>query len=368
MLAPWIQATLETAGGVISGTAAEGAVRSAAEGRLHLWGNISLGDPLFLLLLPLALALILRRHARRRRPAAVLPVLPTEPLPRSLAQRLAWVPPTAGVLAIVLVIFALARPLRGNVQLTSSAEGIDIALLVDRSSSMQHDDLSASRTRLDVVRQVVGDFAQRRMTDREGASDHVALITFARYPSLLCPFTLDVDAIRGFLDGVKIVQTRDEDGTAIGVALAKAVAVLRESEAASRVVVLLTDGENNIDTITPAQAATFAAEEKIRVYTILAGRFVYGYDWAGRVRPTNQKIDTRELEAIARETGGRFFRAHDLDELEDVYIEIEALERTKREEQRFVEAFDLYPPLLMGALLLYLFSWFSSATWARRIL
>ena len=348
--------------------AADGAVRSAAEGRLHLWGNLSLADPLFLLALPLAVFFIVRRHGRRRRQAARMPVLGAAPLPRSMVQRLAWFPALAATLAIALVSVALARPLRGNVQLSSTSEGIDIALLVDRSGSMQHDDLAPGRTRLDVVREVVGDFAERRMTDRAGASDNVALIAFSRYPQLLCPFTLDVDALRGFLAGVKLVETRDEDGTAIGVALAKAVAVLRESESPSRIIVLLTDGENNIDAITPEQATQLAVEEDMRVYTILAGRFVYAYDFAGRVRPTNQRLDTTALEHIAGETGGRFFRARDREELEEVYGEIEALERTERSEERFVEAFDLYPSLLVGALVLYLCAWLSSVTWARRIL
>ena len=260
---------LAQAGGVVTATA-DGAVPSAAEGRLHLWGNLSLADPLFLLALPLALFLIARRHARRRRQAALLPALPVAALPRSLAQRLAWIPPTGATLAVILVTLALARPLRGNVQLSSTSEGIDIALLVDRSGSMQHDDLAPGRTRLDVVREVIGDFAERRMTDREGASDSVSLITFSRYPRLLCPFTLDVDALRGFLAGVKLVETRDEDGTAIGVALAKAVAVLRESESPSRVVVLLTDGENNIDAITPQQATQLAADAPLWSWALLA--------------------------------------------------------------------------------------------------
>src|SRR6185295_17546140 len=128
------------------------------------------------------------------------------------------------------------------------------------------------------VKEVVGDFARRRMTDSDNAADSVALITFARYPQLLCPFTLDEGAITGFLAGVERAKREEEDGTAIGVGLAKAVSILRESDARSRICVLLTDGENNIDDITPADATELAAEEGIKVYTIYAARYVYARD------------------------------------------------------------------------------------------
>src|SRR5262249_27385978 len=155
-------------------------------------------------------------------------------------------------------------------------------------------------------KEVVGDFAKRRMTDRENAADNVALITFARYPQLLCPFTLDVDALQGFLDQVDIVKREEEDGTAIGVGLAKAVSILRDSDAKSRICVLLTDGENNIDDISPAEATKLAAEEHIRVYTIFAARYTYRVDPIfGRIEPTNQPVDTSALEQMAKDTGGR---------------------------------------------------------------
>jgi Ca-activated chloride channel family protein len=232
---------------------------------------------------------------------------------------------------------------------------------------MQHEDLAAGRTRLDVVKEVVSDFAARRMTDREGAADNVALISFAAYPELLCPFTLDVDAVTGFLAGLRHVDNRHEDGTAVGVALAKAVAVLRETAAESKVVVLLTDGENNIDLIAPLEAAELAAEQGIRVHTVFAGRFVFTQDVFGRMHATERKIDTSELERIAELTGGHFFRATDRAALEDVYRRIEQLERTEREERRFSESYDLYLGFLLGALAAYVAAWLSAATWARRL-
>ena len=250
---------------------------------------------------------------------------------------------------------------------TAVSEGVDIALVIDRSSSMQHTDLAPDRTRLDVVKDVVTDFAVRRMTDREGAADNVALISFAAYPQLLCPFTLDVGAVTGFLEDLEFVDNRHEDGTAVGIALAKAVSVLRETEADSKVIVLLTDGENNIDLITPMESSAAAAEEGIRVHTVFAGRYVFSVDFFGRQQRTEREIDTTELQRIAKVTGGQFFRAKDKGGLESVYAEIERLERTEREEIRHSETYDLYLRYLGAGLGLYLLAWLSILTWARRL-
>lgn len=342
-------------------------VQSAAEGRLTVFGDYSFADPWFLLLIPVALLAVLYGRGRKGRARARVPVLPRGALPRSLAQRLAWLPAALQCVGSVLVIVALARPLRGNVEISSVSEGVDVALLIDRSSSMGHTDLEpgTNRTRLDVVKAVVADFARRRMTDREGMADNVGLIAFAKYPQELCPFTLDVDAVQGFLERVEIVSYRAEDGTGIGIALAKATEVLSRTKSKSKVVVLLTDGENNLDLISPLQAGELAAEKGVRVYTVFAGRFVL--DAFGRAREIEGAVETRDLEEIARMTGGRFFRARDRAALEAAYGEIERLERTRREEKRFVEHYDLYPRLLLPGLWAYLVSWLLAATWARRL-
>ncbi|MEX1025193.1 MAG: VWA domain-containing protein [Planctomycetota bacterium] len=342
------------------------AVESAAASGFDLGGGYSFADPWVLAALPVLALLAWWGSRRKSRVVGRVSVLPVEPR-RSLAQRLGWIPPTLQGLGVVLVVVALARPLRGSEERSVISEGVDIALVVDRSGSMRFDDLEAGRTRLDVVKQVVGEFATRRMQDVEGASDNCALITFARFPHLLCPFTLDVGAIQGFLDGVELVTNRAEDGTGIGVALAKAVSVLRDSDAESKVVVLLTDGENNVEDIPPLEAATLAAESNIRVHTIYAARYLYVHDPFRGYVATDQPLDTSELEAIAALTDGRFFRARARDELEEIYAEIERLERTPRREQRFEETFDLYRLFLVPALVLLALAQGSYATWARRI-
>ena len=339
------------------------AVQSSAEAALHLWRDYALADPIFLVALPVAVWALWWGRARRRHASGRLPQIELG-LPRSLAQRLAFLPRLLEAFSIVLAILALARPLRGKVEMSSTTEGIDIALVVDRSTSMTFEDLEANRTRLDVVKEVVGEFAQRRMTDREAASDNVGLIAFARYPEMRCPFTLDVEALLGALAAVDFAE-QEEGGTGIGIALAKAVAVLKESRSKSRVAIVLTDGENNIDVITPLEAADLAAEEGIRVYTVFAGRFVS--DFFGRLIEAEREIDTTELRTVAEKTGGRFFRARDKAALEEVYAEIERLERTPREEKRWAEEFDLYPRFLLPAFVLYLLSWLITCTVGRRL-
>jgi len=344
-----------------------GAVRSAAEQNFKLWGDYSLSDPWFLLLVPLGLVAVLWGRTRAGRDRGRVPALSGVAAGRSLAQKGAFLVPLCEFGALALVALALARPLRGSDQTLSESEGVDIALTIDRSGSMERNDLDPKMNRLEVVKEVVRDFALRRMSDREGAADSVALITFAAYPQLLCPFTLDVDAITGFLKGLKPVDNRAEDGTAIGVGLAKAVAALKNSKARSRVAILLTDGENNIDLITPADAARLAADNQIKVYTIFAGRYVYVPDMLGNPRPTEREIDTSELQGIAQTTGGRFYRARNREDLEKIYGEIEQLERTKRVERHYTQTYDLYPRFLALALGLHLLAWLLGASVLRRL-
>jgi Ca-activated chloride channel family protein len=344
--------------------AQSGASQSAASARLPLWGDYALADPLMLAVLPLAFVLFLWVRARGRAQGRMSVVSAVAP---SLRQRLAWVPAALQLVAFACATLALARPLRSNVEQDVHSEGVDIALAIDRSGSMQFEDLEEGKSRLEVVKEVVGEFAARRMTDRENAADNVALITFARYPRLLCPFTLDVDALWGFLARVKLVEREEEDGTAIGVGLAKAVSILRESDAKSRVCVLLTDGENNVDDITPAAATELAAEEGIKVYTIYAARFVYARDPFRGIVATRGRADTSALERMAEATGGRFYRATDRGELEDIYAEIESLERTPRSELRFEETFDLYPWFLAPALLCAFVAQLGRAGYWRRL-
>ncbi len=323
---------------------------SSAPVRLELWGSIGLGDPIFLALLPLVILAVWFGRRQGSLSSLSIPLSGIgHRVPKSIRQRFLFLPDLLEAIACVLLILALARPLDFNVIHSVTSEGVDTVLVVDRSSSMVHMDLEATRTRLDVVKDVVAAYAERRMTDEVGASDNVALLSFARYPELRCPFTLDVDALHGFLDEVKIVEYQEEDGTAIGAALTKSADMLGQNGAESSIIVLLTDGANTVDDILPEDGIRLAKENGVRVYTIHAERIVYA-QVGRRIFPTEEQPDTTLLRRIASETGGRFYRAKDKDGLEEIYAEIEELERTPRVEERRVETRDLYPRVLLFAL------------------
>ncbi|MCP3919237.1 MAG: VWA domain-containing protein [bacterium] len=344
------------------------ALESTAEARLE-WAGYALSDPWFLAVVPVAVCAAALGLARRRYAPGRVPSLAAG-LPRTLRQRLLWIPDVVRFVALVLVIFALARPLRGNVEMTSTSEGIDIVMLLDRSSSMEKRENPSRQSprRFDIARDVMSAFATRRMNDVEGASDNVGLIGFAKYPELLCPFTLDSDALNGVLAELDTVRRRDMDGTGIGLAVAKSVEVLKNSEAKSRVVILLTDGEETIGKIMPMAAAQMAAEQGVKVYTVFAGpRYVVRSTLMSSQPRIKVPVPVGDLPEIAEMTGAEFFHAETAEELEEVYTAIEDLERTEREEQRFAEHFDLYPRFLFPAILLYLFGWLSTFTWARRL-
>ena len=338
--------------------------QSTAEGRLQLWGNVSLADPWFLVLIPLALLALLHGRPSRRTVDGRASLV--QGVPTSLAQRLSFLVPLLQGVALVLTIVAKARPLRGDISFSRTSEGVDIVLLVDTSSSMEARQAPDAPTRFEIVKEVVGDFAVRRMTDREGAADNICLIGFALYPRLLCPFTLDVDAVTGVLDELSTEQRRELDATGIGIALAKAVDVLESSQAESRIVVLLTDGKENVEAIQPLEAAQLAAEKGIKVYTVFAGpKVIERRRFMGNVQRLS--VDTSELEAVAETTEGLFFHAESQEDLEEVYGVIEGLERTEREEQRRAEHYDLYPWFLLPGFFAYLIAGLLGWTWFRRV-
>ncbi|MHC5064425.1 MAG: VWA domain-containing protein [Planctomycetota bacterium] len=308
------------------------------------WGDWSLLDPWFLLLLPLALFVILLRIYR---PRAALPTASSQMfagLPKTLRTRLIWAPLILKGLAFMALTLALARPVTRDV-LPIRSEGVDILLLVDVSSSMtaEFQGRGESVTRIKAAREQALAFAEARERDRIG------LMTFALYPDLRCPLTLDKEALAAFLRGVNTVPERsDENRTAVGVALAQAVTFLQDSEAKSRLVILLTDGENNVADILPADAAKLANDEDVRVHTIGISQPVR--DFLGRTR----EPDFSELEAIAGETGGRFFRARSIEDLSAVYALIDEEEKVELEDPRYRSTDWFLWPLGIGVAILAL--------------
>jgi Ca-activated chloride channel homolog len=273
---------------------------------------------------------------------------------------LVWVPDALVALAIACLGIALAGPRAGEKDSRVHKEGIAIVMTVDTSSSMAALDLSRhnqEQTRLDAVEAVFRRFVTGGPDLRGRPDDAIGLVSFARYADTRSPITLDHDDLLTALGAVHITKDRNEDGTAIGDGLALAVDRLRGAKARSRVVVLLTDGMNNAGAESPLGAAEWARQEGIKVYTIGAG--TNGMAPVRVQTPMGSElvaqpvqIDEDLLRKIADTTGGRYFRATDAGSLASIYQEIDALERTKMTETRFLEYREYYPYWVAAGLIL----------------
>lgn len=273
-------------------------------------------------LVALLVWVVLELRARSRPTAAI--AFPRQRIAAAVApswrRRFAPLPRWCVRVAIAVALLALARPRIAVGEDVESRSGVDLMLVLDVSSTMRSRG-SFDAPRFDVVRDVVERFVAERGDDRVG------LMTFAKYGRLICPLTYDHEALARRLETVTpVAENSAEDLTAIGVALATAVTRLQADDGRTKVVVLLTDGQNNVEDIDPIDAAAFAKAHGIRVHTVLAG--------SGRAA-------ARQLAAIARITGGSAHTAADPRALSRVYAEIDAIESTGAVVRRypvFVEA------------------------------
>ena len=310
-------------------------------------------DPeLFVLLALLPLfAWLLRRDGRRLPPSLRLPSLAALPTTAGRdSRRVRSLPylPALRLAAAALIILALARPQTADAEATSPAEGIDIVLAIDTSLSMVQESIGNER-RIDAAQRVARDFVARRGDDRVG------LLIFESDTLLLSPPTLDLNAIDDLI--ANFVRTGLlPGGTAVGLALARSVDLLQESDAASRVVVLLTDGEDNVRTVRPVDAAGIAEALGVRVYTI------------GIAQPDAVQgvVDELALRFIADRTGGEYFRASAVADLESAYAQIDALERARLDSERFTVFRERALWFLIPAMALILLELGGRATWWRR--
>jgi Ca-activated chloride channel family protein len=251
-------------------------------------------------------------------------------------------------LALSLMVVALARPQAGRKSEEILTKGIDIVLTLDVSTSMRAEDFKPNN-RLWVAKEVAKDFIRGRRNDRIG------LVIFAGKSFTQCPLTLDYGVLLDFLDRVEIGMV--EDGTAIGMGLATAINRLRESQAKSKVVILLTDGRNNRGEIDPVTAAKAAQPLGIKIYTIGAGKrgsAPYPIEdpiFGKRYVRLPVEIDEKTLEEVARTTGGRYFRATDAQKLSAIYEEISQMEKTKIKTREYMEYSERFGRFLFPALL-----------------
>ena len=250
---------------------------------------------------------------------------------------------TAYLLVLSLLILGLARPrLIDNLQETSVSV-IDMLLVLDISSSMLADDFPPNR--LEAVKKTAGEFIKGRKEDRIG------ILVFAGESFIQCPLTVDKTVLQSLIKEITIAS-KEHDGTAIGMAIANGTNRLRNSDVESRVMILLSDGSNNAGEIDPKTAAGLAAEYDIKIYTIGAGTNQSYTRIPGRGLIRNE-IDEETLKHIANVTGGKFFRATDIEALASIYSEIDQLERSEIEVKEFTLYKELYgwfliPAFLMG--------------------
>ncbi|MBU0678337.1 MAG: VWA domain-containing protein [Verrucomicrobia bacterium] len=312
--------------------------------------------PWLLLLVLLVPLLTYVRYGRRRTPSLRFSDGTTlGKLPLSWAVLGHNLLPALYTIGLLCLVVALARPQKGLEESRVRTEGVDIVLLVDVSTSMNAEDFSSLTkhiNRLDAAKLVIEKFVRKRDNDR------IAMVAFAALPYTIVPLTLDHGWLIGQMDRLQTGML--EDGTAIGSALGSAINRLRESEAKSKVVILLTDGVNNAGTLSPENAAEAARALGIKVYTVGAGSSGYVRvpvtDAFGGQRYIRQlsEIDERTLQHIARTTDARYFRAEDLKALSDVYDEIDKLERTEIDVEQFTTFEEKFMGFVWAAVILLL--------------
>jgi len=276
--------------------------------------------------------------------------------------------PFMRMLTLGLIIFALARPQRGSEESIITTEGIDIVLTLDVSGSMRAEDFTLEgkrANRLAVVKSVVEDFIKARKNDRIG------MVVFASYAYTQCPLTTDYRVLLEILKKVDFAPAGEEK-TAIGSAEAASLNLLQDSKAKSKIIVLLTDGENNAGKIDPITAARIAQPLGVKIYTIGVG--TTGYAPVPRMTPfgvqyvqVQVSLDEDTLRQIAETTGGKYFRATDTESLKKIYAEIDKLEKSKIEVTHYSDYEDVFPYFLLPAMGLLLFEVFLAGTRFGRI-
>ncbi len=319
--------------------------------------SIEFATPALLLLLPvvLALALMPLYAGRRMRPAAMrfAHVAPARPPSRSWKLKIRpWLSSLRWI-ALALLVVAAARPQTSEASEIVRGEGVDIALALDISGSMAAFDFDPDN-RLEAAKDVIAEFIEQREYDRIG------LVVFASDSFIHSPPTIDHDALLFLLEEVELAgQLGLMDGTAIGSGLASAANMLKDSETKSRIVVLLTDGDNNKGEIDPMTAAIAAETLGIRVYTIGVGKprgtFTGGFG-------LSSNLDEETLKRIAQRTNGKYFLATDTEALRGIYDEVNKLEKSEIEVSVFTQHEELGGWLIIPASALILLEVLAQST------
>lgn len=291
-------------------------------------------------------------------------------IPKTFRTRLIFLPTALKYFAILLAIFALARPQRSDTTIKKNVEGMDIMIALDISDSMLIEDMKPVN-RLESAKETLKSFVKKRVSDRIG------VVIFAGESFTLIPLTLDYEMLLSRIEEIKTAQVaRIKDGTAIGVAMANAAGKLKESTAKTRLMIFMTDGENNSGTIDPLTGLEIAKGYGIKVYSIGIGRDgptkipIYQKDVFGNTvktyQPFESTVNENLLAKMASDTGGKYYRASKEDSLAGVFSEIDKLEKTKIDVNKYTRYTELFKNYLLPALMIYLFGIFLSHSWLRR--
>lgn len=272
-------------------------------------------------------------------------------VPKSFRIYLMHVPFILRIILLILVVIILARPQSKNTWSNTDVEGIDMMLAVDVSTSMLAQDFKPNRV------EALKEIAKRFMETRP--NDNIGLTVFAGEAYTQCPLTIDHSILMSLYETVDCQMAANgtlEDGTAIGDGIMNSLIRLRDSKAKSKVLILLTDGVNNRGNISPMTAAEIAKKNKVRIYTVGIGKngmAMYPLPTGGTVMmPT--EIDEKTMTDIAELTGGKYFRAKKNSELEEIYREIDKMERTKFNVTQYSKRNELYEPFAVAALIVFL--------------
>ncbi|MBR3709468.1 MAG: VWA domain-containing protein [Bacteroidales bacterium] len=318
-----------------------------------LWG---------LLIIPAAIVWYVFRHKKQEASVRYSDTTGFDNLPRSWKVYFRHILFALQLAALALLMVAMARPQSSSTSQTSNIEGIDIILAQDISGSMLARDLKPDR--LEASKQVAADFVESRPTDRMG------LVVFAGESFTQVPLTTDHGIMLNMLKELKTGMI--DDGTAIGDGLATAINRLKDSEAVSRVIILLTDGLNNAGSVDPYTAAELAKLYGIRVYTVGVGSygtapFPVNTIFGTQYQQMKVEIDEKLLTTIANSSGGKYFRATSNQKLDEIYDEIDKLERSKIEVTEFRHLHEEFYPLVAWALGLLLLEFILRKTVFRTI-
>ena len=272
------------------------------------------------------------------------------------------IPNSIFILSIIYIIISLARPQKSNEKVEKWSEGIDIMLVIDISESMQIEDFKPNR--LESAKNVAKEFINGRFQDRIG------LVVFSGESYSRCPLTTDYILLNEYVDEISfdLISSR---GTAIGSAIAIATNRMRESKSKSKVLILLSDGDNTAGNIDPVTSAQIAKAYGIKIYSIAIGKngkVPFGKDYFGRTRYVENSLDEKNLREIATITNGKFYRASNNSSLENIFNVIDEFEKTEIKENRYKNTVDYYQYYLLWSIILFLFYILLKSTFINNII